>query len=310
MMRRADAEYTLHDIYRKIGLMRDDLLRDLAVSLLHGSHRSVYKGKGPIFHRIKQFDPERDDSKDIVWRLTDPDGTHYVRQCIKAKEFTLITLADLSHSTRFCLELPRKEMMLLEIMGVLGLTCARDRDKFGCIGFSEDVIYHEYPQAGQDNLYYLLDKIYQYFQTPLEKAPSGSSTDLQRALSFLLEQYEGDSLVVVITDFIGCEPILNSNLLSRVRALHDLVFLILDDPEEFEGFGGGLGYVPLKDPEQGDIVDVSRSRNGIADIKADIAEDRARLQSALKAAGIDSAVLTPGNHVKELIKLFHKRRAA
>jgi|SRR3989344_4940900 len=299
--------YTLQDIYRKIGLINTDLLRDLAVSLRFGMHRSVWRGEGRIFYRIREFDQDRDNSKDIVHTLTDPDGTCYVREYVKTKEFTLVTLADLSTSMRFCLDLPHKEMMLLEIMGVLGLTCARDRDRFGCVGFSSDVVCHEYPQAGPDNLYYVLGKVYDHFQKPPEEPRQTLGTDLDAALTFLLRQYGGDSLVVIVTDFIGCEPILNSKLLTRVRALHDVVFLILDDSEEFEGIKKGPGYVPQKNPETGAIVDVPR-RN-IDKIKSDLAKMRREIQATLKLQGIDSAVLTYGTHVKELTKLFFKRRA-
>jgi hypothetical protein len=86
-----------------------------------------------------------------------------------------------------------------------------------------------------------------------------------------------------------------------------MILLILDDPEEFK-VKSRLGYIRISDMETGKQTVISARKAGA--IRRRIEETRETLQYRLKHhAGIDSAVLTPQNHIEELPKFLISRTA-
>jgi hypothetical protein len=86
-----------------------------------------------------------------------------------------------------------------------------------------------------------------------------------------------------------------------------MIVLILDDPEEFN-VKSRLGYIRISDMETGKQTVISARKAGA--IRRRIEETRETLQYRLKHhAGIDSAVLTPKNHLEELPKFLISRTA-
>ncbi len=95
--------------------------------------------------------------------------------------------------------------------------------------------------------------------------------------------------------------------LSTLAAKHDMIVLILDDPDEFR-VRSRLGYIRISDMETGKQTVVSARKAGA--IRRRIEESRESLQYKLKyQAGIDSVVLTPDNHIEELPKFLISRTA-
>ena len=92
-----------------------------------------------------------------------------------------------------------------------------------------------------------------------------------------------------------------------IRDRHDMMFFILDDPEEFR-VRSPLGYIRISDMETGKQTVISARKAGA--IRRKIEENRTTLQYALKhRCGIDSVVLTPDNHTEELPKFLISRTA-
>ena len=97
---------------------------------------------------------------------------------------------------------------------------------------------------------------------------------------------------------------------KRLRMLsskHDMIVLILDDPEEFR-VKSPLGYIRISDMETGKQTVISSRKAGA--IRRRIEESRESLQYELKRqSGIDSVVLTPENHGDALAKFLISRTA-
>jgi len=84
-----------------------------------------------------------------------------------------------------------------------------------------------------------------------------------------------------------------------------MMVFILDDPQEFE-VKSRLGYIRISDMETGKQTVISARKAGA--IRRKIEESRAALQYTLKhKCGVDSVVLTPGNHTEALPKFLISR---
>ena len=110
-----------------------------------------------------------------------------------------------------------------------------------------------------------------------------------------------------LVDLVNDPDAVDFKRLSTLAAKHDMIVLILDDPDEFR-VKSRLGYIRISDMETGKQTVVSARKAGA--IRRRIEESRESLQYKLKyQAGIDSVVLTPDNHIEELPKFLISRPA-
>ena len=117
------------------------------------------------------------------------------------------------------------------------------------------------------------------------------------------------SLIVIsdVVDILNDQDSIDFKLLRMLAAKHDMMFFILDDPEEFR-VRRPLGYIRISDMETGKQTVISARKAGA--IRRKIEESRTTLQYALKhRCGIDSVILTPDNHTEELPKFLISRTA-
>lgn len=310
-------QFTMNDVYSSIQKAANEVpIRMPASRLRFGPHSSKYKGCGPNFYQMVEYNPEDHDIDQIQWHLTDPDGTVYVREAIITKDFQVVVMADLSESMMYKLRL------LFETIGNIGLTCSHAQDPMGFIGFSRDIIFDERPRVGEGTVYYLLERVYDFFDKmnqvdQEEKKPKLAGTDFKKALEFFSMRYaKSDCFLIVVSDFVGAEEFVKSQLLRDVSVCHEIVFLIPDDPSEFKinnWLGRLLGYrsnyLRMTDIESGKAISVSVKK--MNQIEEEIRNRRKQMRNALRDMGIDSMVLEysdKGKHYERLYRFFLNRQ--
>ena len=112
-------------------------------------------------------------------------------------------------------------------------------------------------------------------------------------------------LISDLVDFVNDPDAIDYKRLRTLAAKHDMMLLILDDPDEYE-VRSRLGYIRISDMETGRQTVISARKAGA--IRRQIEEAHADIQYRLKRqCGIDSAVLTPRNHADELAKFLVSR---
>ena len=92
-------------------------------------------------------------------------------------------------------------------------------------------------------------------------------------------------------------------VLNDITSHHEMVFVLLDDPSEFNF--GGLGYIRQEDLETGQTKFVSRLKAKKNELK--IRLRRKQFRKEIQAAGIDSIVLEYGKHLQRLYRFFIAR---
>ncbi|OGN08633.1 MAG: hypothetical protein A3J46_02945 [Candidatus Yanofskybacteria bacterium RIFCSPHIGHO2_02_FULL_41_11] len=285
-----------------------------------GDHSSRFKGQGPDFYQISEYDPEEHIIDQIQWHLTDPNDGVYVREAKITKDFVVVVMADLSTSMMFGLDNPSKLRLLFETIGNIGLTCSHAQDPMGLIGFAENVIFDERPKVGEDSIYYTLEKLYKFFEGiendgrgPLKR----QGTNFTKALGFFSSRYVNKHCcLIVVSDFVGAEEFFTSQILRDVSSQHEVMFLFLDDPKEFNvttwfghWFKITFGYLRTTDmeTERTKIILLRKMK----EIGQEIRKSRKEMRNHLRDMGIDSMVLeytTQGKHYERLYRFFLARQ--
>ena len=282
-----------------------------STSIHFGEHKSGFKGTGYDIVGIDQWRPGQP-LKDVSWTLslrTYPEKLYRIER-MEPKELRTLIVCDLSYSTLF--EVSResnKALLMLDLIGNLVLTRANLRDPVGLLGYSDRVELYMRPKLGTSQVFYMAHQIFDKLN--LERQfPERRPAHLQVALDFMLARLKMRHSVILLTDLVDMvnDPdAVNYKRLRTVASKHDMIVLILDDPEEFN-VKSRLGYIRISDMETGKQTVISARKAGA--IRRRIEETRETLQYRLKHhAGIDSAVLTPQNHLEELPKFLISRTA-
>ncbi len=293
-------DFTVEDVFSGIERASNYIpVESLSMRYRFGEHKSGFRD-GRDFYQIREYEPETDSAADILWHLREPSGKVYVRETNVTKEFIGIVLADLSASMIY------KSRLLLETIGNIGLTFFHGQDPMGLIGFSEGIIIDEEPRVGEGNIYYLLNQLYKYLDHMFKEKPKSlksHTTDMAKALDFFLQRYYNKQcFVMVVSDFIGCEDIINSPLLQEISNQNEVVFIFLDNPEEFK-VKLPIGYLRRGDVEKGTTQFVSLKK-----MAKKIAEDRVNRKQfrddLWNEMSVGSTVLEYGKHFDRLSRFF------
>ena len=280
-----------------------------SVSIWFGEHRSAFKGSGYDIIGVDQW-KDGQPLKDIAWSLSLRTYPHkiYKIERMEPKEMRTILVVDLSYSTLFrILHDANKALLLLDLIGGIGLTRAHLRDPVGLLGFSDRIELYLRPKLGSTRVFYMAQQIFEKVQFEREY-PTKRKADVSIALKLLANRLRLRHSIVLISDLVDLineRDAIDFSLLGRLASKHDMIVLMLDDPEEFV-VKSKLGYVRTANMETAEQVVFSARRAGA--IRQHIEESRTVLMADLKRrAGLDSVVLTPGNHFAELTAFLMAR---
>ena len=282
-----------------------------STSIHFGEHKSGFKGAGYDIVGVEQWRPGQP-LKDVAWTLslrTYPEKLFKIER-MEPKELRTLLVVDLSYSTLFQISHEsNKALLLLDLIGNIGLTRANLRDPVGLLGFSDQIELFLKPKLGTSQVFYMAHQIFEKLKLARE-FPTKRPADFTVAFKFMAARLKMRHSVVLISDLVDLvndRESIDFKLLSMLASKHDMMVLILDDPEEFQ-VKSRLGYIRISNMETGKQTVISARKAGA--IRRRIDESRKALQYKFKQqCGIDSVVLTPENHTDELPKFLIARTA-
>lgn len=274
-----------------------------------GEHRSSFQGSGYDIIGVDQWRPGQP-LKDVAWNLslrTYPKKLFKVER-MELKQLPTLLVVDLSSSMLFQLSREsNKALLLLDVIGGIGLTRARMQDPVGLLAFSDRIELFVKPKLGSAWVFHIAQEIFDRLHLA-RQFPSRHRADVSVALRYLAARLKMRHSIVVISDVVDLvnDPTsIDFSLLRRLASKHDVVTLILDDPDEFR-VPGGFGFVRTSNMETGEQTVISARKARM--IHRDIEEARRRIQMRLKSeCGVDSAVLEPKRHAEQLFKFLMTR---
>jgi uncharacterized protein (DUF58 family) len=281
-----------------------------AASISFGDHKSGFQGTGYDIVGVERWRPG-EPLKDVAWSLslrTYPDKLYRVAR-MEPKELRTLIVVDLSYSTLFQIsQHASKAVLLLDLIGVIGLTHAKMNDPVGLLGFSDRIELFLKPKLGSTHVFYMAHRIFDKLRHE-QTYPSKRRARFPVAFEFIAGLKARHSVVVIsdLVDLINDQESIDFRQLSRLASKHDITMLILDDPAEFR-VSSRLGHIRIADMETGEHT-VVPSRKAAA-VRFDVEKERERLRAALRRqSGIDSVVLAPHGYFNELSKFLAQRTA-
>lgn len=261
-------------------------------TLLQGSYKSTFRGRGLEFHQVREYAPE-DDVRSIDWNVTARLNSPFVKTFTEERELQIVLAVDLSASLWYGTGAVSKRETLLKFCAVLAFAAAGHQDRVGLLIFTDRVEYYAPPKRGKVATLAVLRQL-------LAFKPKGKKTDFKPAFRTLNQVLKRRSVLILVSDFTEALPLSEAGALAR---RHDLVAAVVKDPLE-SGFRLPV-RVAVKDPETGKVGYLGpHSEKALR--KAE--EFRESQVKALTAKGADRLNITAGdNIVPILVKFFRKR---
>jgi uncharacterized protein (DUF58 family) len=228
-----------------------------ALAQLKGGHRSAQRGRGLEFEEVRLYSAG-DDARTIDWRVTARRGKPHTKLFREERERPVWILADLHPGLYFGSRRQFKSALLLRAAALLAWVAALGGDRIGAVitdSADGNALPRIFPARSREaGVLPILDAL----AACQPRAPGvGAADNLQRALTALLPLLQPGSLLLLLSDFTGLDPIVE-DLLRAAAARCDCRLLWLTDPLERSGLPAGAHRVGL--PQRLSWMDGNGSR--------------------------------------------------
>ncbi|MBI4160360.1 MAG: hypothetical protein HY506_00435 [Candidatus Yanofskybacteria bacterium] len=306
------------EILREQQRITEELFKGKARNFLIGEHRSPFKGSGYEIHGIAEWQ-HGDPIEDINLPLSLPTWPKkiFVTRKIKTKIAPVILIADLSPSILVGIdEIANKFHLEISLLLTLGLAAIFYHDPVGMLCFSDRIEFYLRPKFGLSRLLYAMEQMLKKSKEREDELLGGKTKLLNRgailnsALGFLAATLKSQCSIVILSDFadaINGKTAIDLEMFRILSAKHsrNVIAVFLDDPKEFS-WGRARGRVPVMDVESGVIEEVRANR---ADkVRQEFCDKREELRKDLEGAGVDSAVISYGDHLNQLSQFLAQRK--
>ena len=289
--------------------------------VLAGEYISVFKGRGVEFDEVRPYVPG-DDVRTIDWKVTARTGEPYVKRYVEERQLTLMLMADVSMSQNFGSGARTKREAAAELCALLAFSAIRNDDKVGLTLFHGGIEQYIPARKGQKHALRVVREVLAHGLDGAAARPPAQrrwlprlgswrrprrpeeSTDIARAMEFLLSVNPRKTICFVVSDFLdeGYEQALRT-----ANRKHDVIGVLITDPREFEI--PGVGLLSLSDAESGRTRLYDTDSSAFRDQVKRTAERRlAELERRIRSSGIDFIHIDASESVVEpLIRFFRMR---
>jgi uncharacterized protein (DUF58 family) len=214
----------------------------LANEAFTGRYQSVFRGHGLEFHEVRDYSPG-DDIRSIDWNVTARSGKLHVKVFQEERSLSIMILVDASRSLRFGTKARTKQELAAEITALLAVSAIKNHDAVGLLIFTDTVECFIPPRRGTAHVFRLIHEM-------LAFRPQREKTDIQQALAYFYRVVRKNSVVFLLSDFIGPENYWGE--MRQIRARHDLIAVSLYDPWEITL--PPAAFIQLSDSETGEEI--------------------------------------------------------
>lgn len=313
-----EIEIKIKEIFFRAIPIREKIYCGKAHNLIIGEHSSRLVGSDEDVRKIAEWEPgEPIDDIDFESSLPDWPQKIFLTERFAIKEAPVIFVTDASPS--IFVEISSKTgkfKLMLTILVSLGLGADEIRDPVGCLSHSDEVNFYLEPRPGSGWISYVVELLLgeaEKFENLKRQKSAVPKTNLNEAFNFLINHLRRQQCAIVVlsdfADIISGQSQLNFDLLETLSSVHNwnLIAIFLDEPDEFL-WKHKSGTVVVRDAETG-VVEEVRSK-GAAVIRRKFIEKREELRKKLEKVGVDSTVISYGDHFNQLANFLSERQAA
>jgi len=200
--------------------------RRLTSGHIGGGYKSVFKGKGLDFDEYRVYNPGDDDASLIDWKATVRGGEILVKTYVEERDVNVFFLVDVSNSMIFGSTPKLKNEYAAEVVSSMSYSILEGGDSVGMILFAENIISKIYPGKGKEQFYFITREL-------LNPENYGGKFNFNSACKFLLSYLRQDSIVILISDFLGMKEdwVKDLNIISKK---FDTIGVMIRDPRDRE----------------------------------------------------------------------------
>ncbi|MDP3889147.1 MAG: DUF58 domain-containing protein [bacterium] len=280
------------DIIRKIRHLEIYTKRLLSGSLV-GDSRSARKGTGFEFDQIREYQVG-DDVRFIDWKATARANQLLVKEYIEERSRVVLLVVDISGSSYFTSSEQLKYEVMAQVASVLALAADYGNDGVGLLLFSDEVELFIPPRRGRLQVHTIMEKLFRH-------KSQKTGTDLGCALERLAQLKRNDTIVFLISDFIGSY---STKYLPIIAKKYDTVAIRCLDKNEYTF--PSVGFITVSDIETGQQVMIdSRNKKALASFLKNRIVDQDRLFKGYGVDVLDVSGETP--FMGNLIRFFARR---
>ena len=210
-----------------------------SLSELSGDYMSLFKGKGLDFAGYRDY-THLDDSGDIDWKASLRSDKLLIKKMEEERNAQVFFLFDVSNSMLFASTNKLKCEYGAEIVASLSSAILRAGDSVGIAMFS-DTVNKILPLSMGPQHYY---KVIKELSNPVNY---GGNFDFGKVLKFLNTYLTKNSIVVVVSDFIGLDNTWRSHFKIASKKFDFLLLIMVRDPVD-NALPEDSGQITLEDP--------------------------------------------------------------
>ncbi len=270
--------------------------RKLATATFAGQYRSGFRGQGLDFDDFREYQPG-DEPRFIDWKVTARTGTPYIRRFHEEREQVLLLAVDASGSMGYASEPDSKLEYAALLAAVLAYSAVQNGDKVGLLLYGRQPHFYLPPAKGMKQCLRIVREIL--------STPAGGQDDTVDAVAreILLTQRK-PAIVFLMSDFLGKA---DQQAIGKLAFRHELIPVRVNDPAELEL--PDAGFVYLRDPESGELVEADLGDEGLRAAHARLlAAHRQDWDKCFAQLGVDALSLTTtADFIAPMRKLFARR---
>ena len=269
------------------------------ISELSGNYTSLFKGKGLDFAGYRQY-THIDDASEIDWKASMRAGETLIKVMEEERNSKIFFLFDVSNSMLFASHAKLKCEYAAEIVASLSFTILRAGDSVGIAMFSEKINKIMPLNMGPQHYYNIIKEL----SNPVNY---GGNFDLGETLKFVNNYLERNSVIILVSDFIGLNNSWKSHFKIAAKKFDFLFLIMVRDPVDNK-LPNDTGQITLEDPFSNTklLVDpqmLSKSYNSRSN------EIKNKAKAEFKKAGVDILELeTDKDFEKNIASYFVRSR--
>ena len=216
-------------------------------------YKIVFRGRGLEFYGLRQYE-EGDDTSLIDWKSTLRANIGkitklYIKVFEEERDLDVMVMLDASPTMLFGTGKRLKSEYATLIAGAITYAALQNGDNAGIIMFS-DRINRFVPPLNETSQHYRI------LSTMLDRRNWRGKKDLASALDFAVKLLRRETMLFIISDFIGVHGKWEDKLRLASSKFEGVLGIMVRDRRDIE-LPKGTGYYRLKDPLTGRVMEVN-----------------------------------------------------
>ncbi len=262
-----------------------------------GGYQSAFKGVGLEFAGHREYTPN-DDARLIDWRASIRSNKLLIKEFVEERNLNVFFLVDVSSSMVFGSTEKLKNEYAAELAVSLCYAIIEAGDSVGFALFSDKLVKKSKPEMG-------MKQFIGFSRAIVDPKAYGGRFDLGSALRFLSSFIPRNSLVILVSDFIGLKKGFEKDLKIAGKKF-DMVSIMLRDPRD-RTLPKGSQQVLISDPYSGEEFIIDPNLIG-EKYERYVKEEEDRIKRLFTKAGIDVLPLSTDRPFMAPVLNFFLRR--